>query len=265
MSAAAIQAWAALQARATTSEASRRADGLLWRSSRISAVCAARTPECEGGRRFSGTIRCTRRWTRPTWRACSAPIAPAGSDEPDTRVITTIVGSPASKWTGSGAIPEPASVTRASHSCSGSSLLVIWKTLTTRFESSSGANTWWDIPPANRVRPCGAGSALPAATAARALPRRSPKRTPHLVRPEEGVDRRAERRTSAATTALSSSAASDHPRAAEDAGGFYERMGYRGKCRRREKQLPPPGAVRSRLVARAATALEQLPTGIPVS
>lgn len=53
--------------------------------------------------------------------------------------------------------------------------------------------------------------------------------------------------------------------AAEDAGGFYERMGYRGKRTRREKQLPPPGAVRSRLVARAAAALEHLPSGIPVS
>lgn len=53
--------------------------------------------------------------------------------------------------------------------------------------------------------------------------------------------------------------------AAEDAGGFYERMGYRGKRTRREKQLPPPGAVRSRLVARAAAALGHLPSGIPVS
>ena len=53
--------------------------------------------------------------------------------------------------------------------------------------------------------------------------------------------------------------------AAEDAGGFYERMGYRGKRTRREKQLPPPGAVRSRLVVRAAAALEDLSSGIPAS
>ncbi len=50
--------------------------------------------------------------------------------------------------------------------------------------------------------------------------------------------------------------------AAVEAGGFYERLGYRGKRTMREKQLPPPGAVRSRLVARAAGLLEHLPSGL---
>lgn len=49
--------------------------------------------------------------------------------------------------------------------------------------------------------------------------------------------------------------------AADDARGFYERMGYRGKRTMREKQLPPPGAVRLRLAARAAVAFEELPPG----
>ncbi|MDQ3842064.1 MAG: GNAT family N-acetyltransferase [Actinomycetota bacterium] len=52
--------------------------------------------------------------------------------------------------------------------------------------------------------------------------------------------------------------------AADEAGGFYERLGYRGKRTMREKQLPPPGAVRSRLVARAADVVEHLPSGIQV-
>jgi ribosomal protein S18 acetylase RimI-like enzyme len=52
--------------------------------------------------------------------------------------------------------------------------------------------------------------------------------------------------------------------AAEEAGGFYERMGYRGKRTMREKQLPPAGAVRTRLVARAAGVLEHLPSGLQV-
>ena len=46
--------------------------------------------------------------------------------------------------------------------------------------------------------------------------------------------------------------------AADDAHGFYDRMGYRGKRTMREKQLPPPGAVRSRLAERAATTFEEL-------
>lgn len=52
--------------------------------------------------------------------------------------------------------------------------------------------------------------------------------------------------------------------AAEQARGFYERMGYRGKHAMRSKELPPMGAVRSRLVARAAAQLEQLSSGLPV-
>jgi GNAT superfamily N-acetyltransferase len=44
--------------------------------------------------------------------------------------------------------------------------------------------------------------------------------------------------------------------AVDDARGFYERLGFRGKGAMREKQLPPPGAVRNRLVARAAAVLE---------
>jgi len=52
---------------------------------------------------------------------------------------------------------------------------------------------------------------------------------------------------------------------ADEAAGFYEKMGYRGKRTMREKQLPPPGAVRSRLVERAAGVLEHLPTGLEVS
>jgi GNAT superfamily N-acetyltransferase len=51
--------------------------------------------------------------------------------------------------------------------------------------------------------------------------------------------------------------------AADDARGFYEKMGYRGRRAMREKQLPPPGAVRDRLVARARLELLVLDTGIP--
>ncbi len=53
--------------------------------------------------------------------------------------------------------------------------------------------------------------------------------------------------------------------AADDARGFYEGLGYRGRRTMREKQLPPPGAVRSRLFARAAAALEQLPSEFGVT
>ena len=49
--------------------------------------------------------------------------------------------------------------------------------------------------------------------------------------------------------------------AADEARGFYERMGYRGKRTMREKRLPPPGAVRSRLAARGAAAFEELSLG----
>jgi GNAT superfamily N-acetyltransferase len=49
-----------------------------------------------------------------------------------------------------------------------------------------------------------------------------------------------------------------------EAGGFYERLGYRGKRTLRAKDLPPPGAIRSRLVARAAAVLEHLPDGLRV-
>ncbi len=49
--------------------------------------------------------------------------------------------------------------------------------------------------------------------------------------------------------------------ACDEARGFYERMGYRGKRTMREKHLPPPGAVRSRLAARAAAALEEASLG----
>jgi hypothetical protein len=38
-------------------------------------------------------------------------------------------------------------------------------------------------------------------------------------------------------------------------------MGYRGKRTMCEKQLPPPGAVRSRLAERATAAFEELPLG----
>ena len=51
----------------------------------------------------------------------------------------------------------------------------------------------------------------------------------------------------------------------DEARGFYERLGYRGKRTMRAKDLPPPGAVRSRLVARAAAVLEQLPSGLPAT
>jgi ribosomal protein S18 acetylase RimI-like enzyme len=47
--------------------------------------------------------------------------------------------------------------------------------------------------------------------------------------------------------------------AADEARGFYDRMGYRGRGTRREKQLPPPGAVRTRLVKDAAASLKELP------
>lgn len=46
--------------------------------------------------------------------------------------------------------------------------------------------------------------------------------------------------------------------AADEARGFYDRMGYRGKRTMREKQLPPPGAVRSRLAERAAAASDAI-------
>lgn len=51
--------------------------------------------------------------------------------------------------------------------------------------------------------------------------------------------------------------------AAADARGFYERMGYRGKRTMREKQLPLPGVVRDRLVARALTDLGDVDAVIP--
>jgi len=51
--------------------------------------------------------------------------------------------------------------------------------------------------------------------------------------------------------------------AAEDARGFYGRMGYRGKRTMREKQLPLPGVVRDRLIARARTELSRLESGVP--
>jgi GNAT superfamily N-acetyltransferase len=51
--------------------------------------------------------------------------------------------------------------------------------------------------------------------------------------------------------------------AADDTRGFYERMGYRGRRTMREKQLPPPGAVRDRLVVRARSKLRGLDTGLP--
>ena len=53
--------------------------------------------------------------------------------------------------------------------------------------------------------------------------------------------------------------------AADDARGFYERMGYRGKHAMREKQLPPPGAVRDRRAARAAAELKEIDTGLVVA
>jgi GNAT superfamily N-acetyltransferase len=51
----------------------------------------------------------------------------------------------------------------------------------------------------------------------------------------------------------------------DEARGFYERLGYRGKRTMRAKDLPLPGAVRSRLVARAAAVLEHLTIGLPVT
>ena len=48
--------------------------------------------------------------------------------------------------------------------------------------------------------------------------------------------------------------------AADEARGFYEGLGYRGGRTMRQKQLPPAGALRCRLVARAAGALDQLPS-----
>jgi ribosomal protein S18 acetylase RimI-like enzyme len=53
--------------------------------------------------------------------------------------------------------------------------------------------------------------------------------------------------------------------AEDEARGFYERLGYRGKRTMCAKELPPPGAVRSRLIARAAAVLEHLPSGLPVT
>ena len=50
--------------------------------------------------------------------------------------------------------------------------------------------------------------------------------------------------------------------AAEDARGFYERMGYRGKRAMREKQLPPPGVMRDRRIVRARGLLSGLDSGI---
>jgi len=52
--------------------------------------------------------------------------------------------------------------------------------------------------------------------------------------------------------------------AAGEARGFYEALGYRGKRAVREKHLPPPGAVRARLVERAAAALEPLSSGFQI-
>lgn len=53
--------------------------------------------------------------------------------------------------------------------------------------------------------------------------------------------------------------------AADDARGFYEKLGYRGKHTMREKQLPLPGAVRSRLAARAIAELTVLEGGVTVA
>lgn len=51
----------------------------------------------------------------------------------------------------------------------------------------------------------------------------------------------------------------------DEARGFYERLGYRGKRTMRAKDLPPPGVVRSRLAARAAAVVEHLPRGLQVT
>jgi GNAT superfamily N-acetyltransferase len=53
--------------------------------------------------------------------------------------------------------------------------------------------------------------------------------------------------------------------AADDAGGFYERLGYRRQRTMREKELPPPGAVRARLVVRAAAVVDQLSSELLVT
>lgn len=53
--------------------------------------------------------------------------------------------------------------------------------------------------------------------------------------------------------------------AADDARGFYERLGYRGKRTMREKQLPPRGAVRSRRSARLLEQLGDLVVGVPAT
>lgn len=52
--------------------------------------------------------------------------------------------------------------------------------------------------------------------------------------------------------------------AADEARGFYERLGYRGKHTMREKQLPLPGVVRDRLAARARAELIALDRGVVV-
>ncbi|HUS61755.1 MAG TPA: GNAT family N-acetyltransferase [Acidimicrobiales bacterium] len=53
--------------------------------------------------------------------------------------------------------------------------------------------------------------------------------------------------------------------AVDEARGFYERLGYRGKRTMREKQLPLPGVVRDRLAARLAEELGDLATGASVT
>lgn len=51
--------------------------------------------------------------------------------------------------------------------------------------------------------------------------------------------------------------------AVEDARGFYDRLGYRGKRTGRQKQLPLPGRVRDRRVSLRLAELGDVLTGVP--
>ena len=67
------------------------------------------------------------------------------------------------------------------------------------------------------------------------------------------------------TLALAGGARSIVLGAVDDARGFYERLGYRGKHAMREKQLPLPGAVRTRLTKARLDRTGDLAVGVVVA